>query len=233
MHLMRGRQAAKSVSGVPNLRFDKLGRIGITEADLTNITPEVREHALREFRKYRSGSIYTPPSLQGTLTMPGHLGGSQWNGGSFDPQLNMLYVNVSEAPTMGRLRPANGSDSRDEQTKTQQGLQIYEANCMACHGSDRGGTSEPGTSLVNLGLSREELDTVISEGRNVMPAYPQFGSEELAAIFAYIDCAPDTAAGGGATRAHRCSIDGHAVFRDPHGVPAIAPPWGPSMRSTC
>ena len=67
-----------------------LGRIGITEADLTNITPEAREHALREVKKHRSGSIYRSPSLQGTLTMPGHLGGSQWHGGSFDPQLNML-----------------------------------------------------------------------------------------------------------------------------------------------
>lgn len=203
-----------------------LGRIGITEADLTNITPEAREHALREFRKYRSGSIYTPPSLQGTLTMPGHLGGAQWNGGSFDPQLNTLYVNVNEAPTIGRLRPAYGSGSREEQTRVQEGRQIYETNCMACHGSDRRGTSEPGTSLVNLGLSREDLDKVISEGRNLMPAYPQFGAEELDAIAAYIDSVPDTAASSGATRAHRYSIDGYEVFRDPNGVPAIAPPWG-------
>ncbi len=203
-----------------------LGRIGITEADLTNITPEAREHALREFRKYRSGSIYTPPSLQGTLTMPGHLGGSQWNGGSFDPQLNTLFVNVNEAPTIGRLRPAYGSDSREEQTRVQEGRQIYETNCMACHGSDRRGTSEPGTNLVNLGLSREDLDKVISDGRNLMPAYPQFGAEELDAVAAYIDSVPDTAASSGATRAHRYSIDGYAVFRDPHGVPAIAPPWG-------
>ena len=101
-----------------------LGRIGITEADLTNITPEAREHALREFRKYRSGSICTPPSLQGTLTLPGHFGGSQWNGGSFDPQLNTLYVNVNEAPTIGRLRPAYGGDSREEQTMAQMGLSL-------------------------------------------------------------------------------------------------------------
>ena len=203
-----------------------LGRIGITEADLTNITPEAREHALREFRKYRSGSIYTPPSLQGTLTLPGHLGGSQWNGGSFDPQLNTLYVNVNEAPTIGRLRPAYGSDSREVQTKAEMGRQIYETHCMACHGSDRRGTSEPGTSLVNLGLDHEELDAAILEGRNSMPAYPQFGAEELDAIAAYIDSAPDTAASSGGSRAHRYSIDGYSVFTDPHGVPAIAPPWG-------
>ena len=54
-----------------------LVRQSITEADLTNITPEANEYALQEFRKYRSGPIYTPPTLQGTLTMPGHLGHSK------------------------------------------------------------------------------------------------------------------------------------------------------------
>ena len=90
------------------LKPPPLVRQAITEADLTNITPEAREYALQEFRKYRSGSIYTPPSLQGTLTMPGHLGGAQWHGGSFDPQLNVLYVNVNEIPTINRLRPVYG-----------------------------------------------------------------------------------------------------------------------------
>jgi quinoprotein glucose dehydrogenase len=42
-----------------------LVRQSITEADLTNITPEARAFALKEFRRYVSGSIYTPPSLQG------------------------------------------------------------------------------------------------------------------------------------------------------------------------
>jgi glucose dehydrogenase len=77
----------------------------ISEADLTNITSEAHEYALQEFRKYRSGSIYNPPSLQGTITMPGHLGGAQWHGASFDPRLNVLYVNVNEIPTINRLRP--------------------------------------------------------------------------------------------------------------------------------
>ena len=208
------------------LKPPPLVRLSITEAGLTNITPEAREFALRKFRKYRSGSIYTPPSLQGTLSMPGHLGGSQWNGGSFDPQLNMLYVNVNEAPTIAKLKPALGSGSREQQTKTQEGRQIYETHCMSCHGSDRRGTSEPGTSLINLGLSREQLDSAIVEGRNNMPAYPHFGAAELDAIAAYIDSVPDTAASGGLTGAHRYSIDGYTVFTDHNGVPAIAPPWG-------
>jgi quinoprotein glucose dehydrogenase len=81
-----------------------LARQSLTEADLTDITPESRDHALREFRRYVSGGLYTPPTLQGTLTQPGHLGGAEWHGASFDPLLNWLFVNVNDAPTINQLR---------------------------------------------------------------------------------------------------------------------------------
>ena len=81
-----------------------LARQTMTEADVTNVTPEAHAYALREFRKYRSGPLFTPPTLQGTLTQPGHLGGAEWHGASFDPLLNVLYVNVNDAPTINKLR---------------------------------------------------------------------------------------------------------------------------------
>ena len=86
------------------LRPAPLARQTITEADLTNVTPESRAYALGEFRRYRSGPLFTPPTLQGTLTQPGHLGGAEWHGASFDPLLNVLYVNVNDAPTINKLR---------------------------------------------------------------------------------------------------------------------------------
>ena len=201
-----------------------LVRLAMSEADLTNITPEAHEHALQEFRKYRSGSIYTPPSLQGTLTTPGHLGGAQWNGGAFDPQLNVLYVNVNEAPSINKLKPVYLDSDSGEATEAQLGRGIYETNCMSCHGSDFRGTSLHGTNLVESDAPRQEFDAVISEGRNNMPAYPQFRSRELDALAVYIVGAPDTSPSGDTSR--RYSVDGYTLFRDPHGVPAIAPPWG-------
>ena len=60
-----------------------------------------------------------------------------------------------------------------------------------------------------------------------MPAYRQFRVRELDALAAYIgSSARDAVPGGGATVPHRYSIDGYTVFTDPHGVPAVAPPWG-------
>ena len=205
-----------------------LVRQAITEADLTNITPEAHENALQEFRKYRSGSIYTPPSLQGTITMPGHLGGAQWHGGSFDPLLNVLYVNVNEAPTINRLRPVystdGGAGGRRGEADAALGRQIYETSCMSCHGADRKGSPPLVPALLDLKLSREEFRAVVSEGRNIMPAYRQFRTQELDSVAAYLQ-SPAAAPTSVAT-ARRFSVDGYTQFADENGVPAIAPPWG-------
>lgn len=210
-----------------------LVRQAITEADLTNITPEAHAYALQLFRQYRSGSIYTPPSLQGNITMPSHLGGAEWHGASFDPTLNVLYVNVNEIPTINRLRPVYGTGtgggragSQGGQGQVQLGRQIYETNCMSCHGSDRKGTPPAIPPLLNLDLSRQEYRATITGGRNSMPAFRQFRAPELAALAAYVGSAPTTAAPGGSPTAHRYTIDGYPQFTDAQGFPAISPPWG-------
>ena len=208
-----------------------LVRQAITEADLTNITPEAHAYALQLFKRYRSGSIYTPPSLQGTITMPSHLGGAEWHGASFDPQLNVLYVNVNEIPTINRLRPVYGDGTgggrggQGGQNQAQMGRQIYETSCMVCHGSDRKGNPPAVPPLLNLDLSREEYRNVITGGRNSMPAFRQFRAPELAALAAFVKSPPTTAPIGSPT-AHRYTIDGYPQFTDAQGFPAISPPWG-------
>jgi quinoprotein glucose dehydrogenase len=207
------------------LKPPPLVRQAITEADLTNVTPEAHAYALEEFRKYQSGSIYTPPSLQGTITMPGHLGGAEWQGGSFDPRLNVLYANVNEVPTINRLRPVYGSGTENGKTGADLGRQIYETNCMACHGANRKGDPPQIPALLNLDLRRPEFRKVIAEGRNAMPAFRQFHDQELSALAAYVSSASAAAPSSGAT-ARRYSLDGYVEFADAHGVPLIAPPWG-------
>ena len=60
--------------------------------------------ALAELRKYRSGPLYTPPSLEGTVVMPGSIGGSGWGGGAFDPETGILYVKATNSPSLFTLR---------------------------------------------------------------------------------------------------------------------------------
>ena len=212
------------------LKPQPLVRQTLTEADLTQITPEAHAQALKDFRRYLSGPIYTPPSLQGTITTPGHLGGAEWHGASFDPVLNMLYVNVNEAPTINRLRPVYDPHDSDAQTPADLGQQIYDRTCAVCHGVDRQGTPPHTPALRDLQLTPQDVQTVITQGRNAMPAFTQFGVRETGALLAFLRTSPGETrrapANGAIAGPPRYTIDGYPLFLDPHGVPAIAPPWG-------
>ena len=189
-----------STQRVP-LKPQPLVRQTLTEADLTNITPEARAHALSDFRRYLSGPIYTPPSLQGTITTPGHLGGAEWHGASFDPVLNMLYVNVNEAPTINRLRAVHERPGAEGQTPVELGRQIYDRTCVACHGAARQGTPPHTPPLVDLERTPHEIETVIVQGRNAMPAFGQFRSGELSALSAFLKTPPSDVTRTAANRA--------------------------------
>jgi quinoprotein glucose dehydrogenase len=54
---------------------------------------------------YRSEGIFTPPSLQGSIMLPGYGGGINWGGMAFDPQSQHLVVNANELATMVALIP--------------------------------------------------------------------------------------------------------------------------------
>ena len=210
------------------LKPQPLVRQTLTEADLTRITPESHAYALNQFRRYLSGPIFTPPSLQGTITTPGHLGGAEWHGASFDPVLNMLYVNVNEAPTINRLRPIHDRPGDGALTPEQFGRRVYERTCAGCHGVERQGTAPHTPALLDLPAARRDIEQVIAQGRNAMPAFPQLRPRELSALSAYLKTASSAVKRDPASEstADRYTMDGYPLFLDQHGVPAIAPPWG-------
>ena len=75
----------------------------VTEADLIDFTPELRKRALEVFRRYRSGPVFTPPSVRGTIAMPGVIGGAGWGSTSFDPDTRTVYVKATEAPALFKV----------------------------------------------------------------------------------------------------------------------------------
>jgi len=81
---------------------------GFSEDDLIDFTPELKEEALAILRQYRHGPIYLPPSVQGSIVMPGILGGANWGGAAFDPETGFLYVKASNFPALlaiGKAEP--------------------------------------------------------------------------------------------------------------------------------
>ena len=86
-------------------------RQGAREEDLIDFTPELRAEALAMFRRYRSGPLFTPPSLEGTIMMPGVIGGAGWGGGAVDPERGVLYVKGFNAPFLARVRAGDPETS--------------------------------------------------------------------------------------------------------------------------
>jgi quinoprotein glucose dehydrogenase len=81
---------------------------GFTEEDTTDLSPEARRYILGRLKQARHGSIFTPPSLEGTVFMPGTNGGTNWSGASFDPRSGVLYVSSSNWPGFITLVKAEG-----------------------------------------------------------------------------------------------------------------------------
>src|SRR5439155_20440414 len=75
----------------------------IGKSDLTDISPEAQEEALKRFRDYRAGPAFMPPSTNGTVIIPGFHGGATWSGASFDPTSGILYVNSNDQPNVARM----------------------------------------------------------------------------------------------------------------------------------
>ncbi len=78
-------------------------RQGITENDLIDFTPELRQAALEAIKPFDYGPLYTPPTEKGTITLPGWVGGANWAGAAFDPELGTLYVPSLTSPIVIQL----------------------------------------------------------------------------------------------------------------------------------
>ncbi|MCA9128384.1 MAG: pyrroloquinoline quinone-dependent dehydrogenase [Planctomycetales bacterium] len=85
--------------------------IAMTEEDVTNIGPENRAFVLEKMRDLETGPEFNPPSLKGTVVVPGFHGGATWSGAAFDPDTGWLYLNSNNQPNIITLVPQPaGSD---------------------------------------------------------------------------------------------------------------------------
>ena len=206
------------------LKPPPLVRLSLNEADLTNVTPESRAAALEAFRKYETGFIYTPPSLQGTITTPSHQGGVEWGGASFDPYSNMMYVNANEAPSVNTLKMFYDTD-KENASPAEVGAMIYRKNCTSCHGIERQGNPPVYPALTDLEKTEEEIRSVIRDGKGIMPAFTQLSQREINAVTTFLKTKDVSMAGDSAGSRIRYSVE-IPFFLDPYGAPAISPPWG-------
>jgi quinoprotein glucose dehydrogenase len=73
-------------------------RQGVSIDDLIDFTPALREQAVKLVARYKLGPMFTPPVVSkaegplATLTLATAGGGSNWPGGSYDPETRIVYV---------------------------------------------------------------------------------------------------------------------------------------------
>jgi len=75
-------------------------------------TPEDRDWCRNYISHLRNEGIFTPPSLQGTLMVPGNLGGMTWSGYAFDPARSILVTDTNNIVAIARLLPREKYNER-------------------------------------------------------------------------------------------------------------------------
>ena len=92
---------------------------GLVIDDLIDYTPELRAEAEKIVSRYKLGPIFTPPvasTLAGplaTLAVATAGGGTNWPGGSVDPETQILYVSSSKVLSMLGLVPPRDPTKND------------------------------------------------------------------------------------------------------------------------
>jgi quinoprotein glucose dehydrogenase len=91
----------------------------ISPEDAWGKDPQERQWCEEKMKAARSGVIFTPPSLEGTLVFPSNVGGVNWGSSAYDPQRHLLFADTNRLIMLAKLIPrekfqdarANAADS--------------------------------------------------------------------------------------------------------------------------
>ena len=92
------------------LKPPPLSRHSLTPDEAFGFTPWDRRACRRQLEALRFEGIYTPPTLEGTLMVPGNAGGSNWGGVAVDQARQRLVANTQDLAFAVRLIPREGFD---------------------------------------------------------------------------------------------------------------------------
>ncbi len=137
-------------------------RTGVSMDDLIDFTPELHAQAVKIASKYKMGPMFTPPvvsKIDGPLaTLSRAQAGTNWAGGSFDPETHVAYVFSTGAIGAYGLVPP--TDAKMSDMEYVQGNAAAGARRSGGAGSSAGGgrTGEPaGGEVTTGGLSVQGL----------------------------------------------------------------------------
>ncbi|MBT2134440.1 pyrroloquinoline quinone-dependent dehydrogenase [Croceibacterium sp. LX-88] len=87
-------------------------RQSFTEADINPLLPDADKEKLKQLlRESRNEGLFTPPSARGTISMPGHNGGTNWGNTAGDPVNQRFFVVSREIPVLIKLNELPNADA--------------------------------------------------------------------------------------------------------------------------
>lgn len=204
-------------------------RQSMTEADITDLSPSARAAAQARFHTLRSGALFTPPSKEGSVVLPGFDGGGEWGGAAVDGESGVLYVNASDVPWIAAMRESAILLPPAGAART--GAAVYRAACASCHGEDRRGRDRA-PPLVGVGdrLDAGQIAQLLNSGRGFMPSFAALPEQDRRVVIEYLTGRRVGQSTNLRSRApvarSRYEFVGYERWRDSAGFPAIRPPWG-------
>src|SRR5204863_5582971 len=106
-------------------------RQSISETELTELSSSAHDAALRRFRTLRHDALFAPPSLAGTVVLPGFDGGGEWGGAAVDRETAVIYVNASDVPWISAMRES-AANIPSASSPPRTGRAVYAAACANC-----------------------------------------------------------------------------------------------------
>ena len=167
-----------------------------------------------QIRNSRNDGRYTPPSLRGSVQMPGNPGGANWGVTAANPLKGLVYVLGTNGPALLKLQASlpggsganstfgisagrGGGGRGANNAAATAGRNIFAQSCASCHGADLRGGSGPSLSSVAANMSADSIKGTISTGKGAMPPFAGMSASDMDAIVAYLTNPAAATAGGG------------------------------------
>ncbi|MEO8593191.1 MAG: PQQ-binding-like beta-propeller repeat protein [Candidatus Solibacter sp.] len=192
---------------------------------------------------WRNEGLFTPPTLRGTVQMPGDQGGSNWGTTAANPTNGIVYVLSTDAPAVIKLdksalgipapNAAFGSQGRGggggRGAQAFAGRAVYVQNCQTCHGADLKGATGPTLVDITVKMGADAIRANIQGGKGAMPAFGSLTPADMDNIMAFLAnpaAGPGGAGGGGRGRGGRGGAEPPSL-----GGPVVASGPAPASMS--
>lgn len=178
---------------------EPFARQKMTAADLNPyLDPAERAQLEKMIGGLRNEGMFTPPSVRGTLQIPGSSGGTNWGNGAVDPKTGTFFIVSIEIPAILRLEPPSDKPrsffTEAPASKDKVGEAVFASNCSACHGKDLAGQPPAIPALKGIGtrVAASEVHEIVTRGRATMPAF-KLEQKDMRDLLVYLGFTPEAA----------------------------------------